>query len=1417
MYYKSLLFLLACALLNAAALENAASYRLPQNVRPIRYHLKIVPHFPEKTFEGTVSIEVDVLEDTTSITLHSYNLNLPSKDEILVKEADTNNKLNIIFAGSVESIDHQFFKIQLSETLHKNQKYIITIPSFDGSFSPYFNGFIANTYTDIDGTIRVYPDFEDVYEETVEMPVYLVAFTISEMRFSETFDDIRIIAQPNDLANNYHKFGLNVTSESVTIMEQFTSIPYALPKLDQVAIPIYGGGMENWGLIVYGDPYLLLRDDTPQWRSQITEIIAHEVGHQWFGNLVTPTWWEYSWLSEGFATYFQTFIPIQIDPNIDVRGKFSIGIVQLILKNDVGFRPLNQNAGTPSEVIGLFDSIAYYKGCSVIRMLEMIVTTPIFIQGVRYYLQERQFNSVSPADLYRNMQKSVDESANKVNLGGLSVADIMTTWDSISGFPVVTIERDYNAKGSVHITQEVYTDFPPAKEGHWKIPINFATKSIPSFETTTPDHWITSPSQEIDILGLNQNDWLIANKKQTSYYRVNYDDKNWKIITETLYTNHIDIDVLNRAQLIDDSMHLGKSGRLDYKIVKNLTDYLNREDDPLPWQSFNNNAKQLKSHFYYSINYEFFKQYVFRVTKEVYKRLGFEEKVSDTPRQKELRQTIINLLCKLDHKDCLYKSSEAFKKWQKGEELSSHLRSAVFCGAIRNGNQQNFEYLINLIKKDHNGDKDIIEGLACSKDLNNLNRLLKMNMNKSVEKVIKTVAECSPEGLAAAVKFISKNFSEIEKQFKVTSVLLIMQFRKLMCLIIVFSHKSWCKLEPIPEIDLSKRVSLSKCVSKVLESFSEKSDCTLVSLSTIEIITNSSIAMDSVLLQEIFNRGSRSIIIQKTGDPSFEEWYIKKIDNYVVQIRLASELQDKLRILKSYTTWNAQARFLIISSNTFDHPIEAANAIVGQLWQQHIVNAVVLLADPQNETFSTAYSWYPYSQGVFADSNDKVLLIDKCHFGRFIFKKSWYPNKVPNNLNGYSLKVQPVIWPPYVLPPKSGQFLDGVEIELINLMAKVANFSVIYLNIDSTRPGGWGFVYENGTAEGSLLKLKNEECDILIGSFGATNERHKFYDYIVYNFPESLTWCVPHAKDAHPWVKLFMVLPGRLIIFSIILCLCVSFLLWGFCYFEPKEASVYKTLLGSMQNTFLAYFSISVHAQPRSLRARILFLLWVFFALHITALYQSSLVSVLTKPTYKQEINTLSGILEHDLNIWILSTMKRYFMENNTVNNKIHAVWKICKNINDCLNDTAFSKASATCTPRLYIEYAVNRYLTKKGDPLLYCFKDSIVTYPLDMLFYKGFPLKKYFKTLIGRITAAGMISHWEKQVFDYQLKYKSFDIQHSGDYQIRMSHLLLIFIILFIGQFCACLIFLLELWISKRNNKVHPKRVVKITVNFHV
>ncbi|KAF5289204.1 hypothetical protein FQR65_LT00090 [Abscondita terminalis] len=604
-----------------------------------------------------------------------------------------------------------------------------------------------------------------------------------------------------------------------------------------------------------------------------------------------------------------------------------------------------------------------------------------------------------------------------------------------------------------------------------------------------------------------------------------------------------------------------------------------------------------------------------------------------------------------------------------------------------------------------------------------------------------------------------------------------MHLLKVAVLIIAFFYESYGELEAIAENVFTTRVSLSKCVREVSELFFDNGDLTIMALSSVEsmYIINSSIPTDALLLSELFNSGTMTIIIKKIANNIFDESYIKKIDNYIIHVRVITEVAETLQMLKKYRTWNSQARYLIVSSNIFDEPKTVATSIIEELWKYYIINAVILLVNSKNETAFTAYSWFPYSKSRCTNNNNEIIEIDQCDSGTFRIGKNWYQNKIPRNLNGCTLRVQPVIWPPYVLPPKKNVFSEGVEIQLLNTMADEANFTIQYLTTNKTQ--NWGTIANNGSASETLLVLQNEKCDTVVGSFAATLERHKHFDYIIYNFPESLTWCVPHARDSYQWVKLFMVLPSSLIIYSYILCIIISIIIWRLSRCNPNESSTYKTLIGTMQNVFAVYFSMSVKIQPRSLRARFLFMLWVLFILHTTALYQSSLISVLTKPNYKQEIQTLTDILENNFNIWILPNMRRYFTENNEVNSKVKTVWKICEKIEKCLLHTSFTKKSTTCTPRLYLKYAVNHYVTKNGEPLLYCFKDSIVTYPLEMLFYKGFPLRRYFSELIGRIASAGLIAHWEKQILEHQLKHKSYSVHHPGDYQIAMSHLLLLFV----------------------------------------
>ncbi|KAK5640497.1 hypothetical protein RI129_011308 [Pyrocoelia pectoralis] len=583
-------------------------------------------------------------------------------------------------------------------------------------------------------------------------------------------------------------------------------------------------------------------------------------------------------------------------------------------------------------------------------------------------------------------------------------------------------------------------------------------------------------------------------------------------------------------------------------------------------------------------------------------------------------------------------------------------------------------------------------------------------------------------------------------------------------LLVILVAPVWCKLEP-PEPSHNSK-SLSQCLGAVTENFFKVSDLTMVQLAS---------GTDGLLLSEMFRFGS--LIIGSEHRP-------KQVDNYLIEVTTANDTQTHLEELKGYQNWNYHAKFLVFSTSSYKHPGKVAKIVVEQLQAARVVNGAVLLIDPHRDGSYLVYSWYPFAKG-----RSGVQIVDVCVYGVFANGTNWFSGKIPRNLHGYPVKVRPIVWPPYVLPPVAGQFKDGVEIKLLELMAQVGNFSIEYL--PSNKSQDWGTVLPNGTAFGSISFLKRGECDILMGSIGASNERHAFFDYVSYNFPESLTWCVPHARDTYQWIKLVMVLPQWATVATYATCVTVGVLLWTTGYCNLPE---------SLQIAFAVLHNVSVRFHSRRFKARALFIIWTLFALHITTIYQAFLISVLTKPIYKQEIQTLTDIFDHNLDIWIMWSAKRYFNEQDDgIDLKIRTVWKLCEEIDDCLYDTVVTKKSATCTPRHFIKYAVSHYVTENGEPLLYCFPDSIVTYPVEMLMTKAFPLTDYFRALVPRISAAGLMLHWEKQIFEFHLRNSTNRVEYLGKYGVGIEDLLLIFGTLLFGHFCAFLVFLLELYTGRR------------------
>ncbi|KAF5299271.1 hypothetical protein FQA39_LY02444 [Lamprigera yunnana] len=573
-----------------------------------------------------------------------------------------------------------------------------------------------------------------------------------------------------------------------------------------------------------------------------------------------------------------------------------------------------------------------------------------------------------------------------------------------------------------------------------------------------------------------------------------------------------------------------------------------------------------------------------------------------------------------------------------------------------------------------------------------------------------------------------------------------------------YGVKKQLRLDPLPD-EFSSRFSLAQCVTNVSKIFFGKGEVVLVSLPVNEVSKTqvSAVLLDRLLFKELFNSAHLSVIIKKTRNSRKDENYQKTVDNYVIQVRKVGELSQNLEMLQGYSSWNPHAKFLIISVTIYEDNELSAISIIQQLRQSKILNAVLLLPNKENTAIFDVYTWFPFEDGKCGDNFTKVHMIDSCTYGFIEKGNDWFSNKIPRNLNGCPIRVRVIVWPPFILPPvrkipnSTDQYIfdDGIEICILNTMAEMANFSIIYSLSNEIQD--WGSIYLNGTATGALLAVKKETVDIAVSSYSASVESTLHFDTIPYPIPESLKWCVPRADLIPPWKYVISVLKPETLFGIVVLFILVSMCLWRLSYFQNNESNIYKTLSSTMQNIFATMLNVAIKTAPKSNILRLTFLLWIFFSLHMNLIYQTFLMKSFAQPQFEDQIETIEDILKNNLHMGFVPTAKRFYKNNNDSNSLvILEKWQDCPNIHTCLQNTAFKKNSATCIPYQFLRYVYKNYSDPIGKSLLYCFKNNIVTYPLQMVLRKGFPFKEYYTDLVAWICDSGLIDHWKKRIYKY-------------------------------------------------------------------
>ncbi|XP_051808617.1 aminopeptidase N-like [Acanthochromis polyacanthus] len=595
-------------------------------------------------------------------------------------------------------------------------------------------------------TTNVTMDGENVlvtkFERTEEMSTYLLAFIVSEFGFIQDNSSdvlVRIYARKPAIDAGQGHYALTKTGPILKFFEQYYNVSYPLPKSDQIALPDFNAGaMENWGLITYRETALLYDEEysSNSNKERVATVIAHELAHMWFGNLVTIRWWNDLWLNEGFASYVEYLGAHEAEPTWNIKDLIVLNDVHRVFAVDAlaSSHPLSskeEDIQTPAQINELFDTITYSKGASVLRMLSDFLTEDIFKKGLQTYLKTFAFQNTVYTDLWTHLQIAVNLTGTALPK---SVNDIMNTWVLQMGFPVVTINTATGNVSQKHFLldpeSEVTTPSPYNYE--WIVPMQWMKTGAVQNLT-----WLETKSASIPAMTVTGNEWVLANIDVVGYYRVNYDQANWDKLLNVLNTDHELIPVINRAQLVDDAFNLARAKIIQTVEALKTTTYLSKERAYMPWASAINNLDYFYLMFDRSEVYEPMQDYL---RKQVTPLFNYYENLTgnwaDVPagHMDQYNQVnAISLACRTGLQECQELTSSWFRDWMNTgvNKIHPNLRSTVYCNAIAAGGAAEWQFAWDQFQKASiatEADK-LRSALACTKEAWLLNRYLEYTLN----------------------------------------------------------------------------------------------------------------------------------------------------------------------------------------------------------------------------------------------------------------------------------------------------------------------------------------------------------------------------------------------------------------------------------------------------------------------------------------------------------------------------------------------------------------------------------------------------------------------------------------------------------------------------------------------------------------